>query len=203
MFRLLHFLAIALFLLPAGGCDRGPAIAPLPEDAIVLAFGDSLTYGTGAGSGESYPEVLAALLGRTVINAGVPGETSAQGLRRLPDVLAEYEPDLVILCHGGNDFLRRLDRQQLAANLEAMVALIHDSGAEVVVVGVPQLGLLLKTAPLYDQLAETYRLPYEGDIITDLLGDRDLKSDTVHPNAAGYRQLAEALFRLIDRAQRS
>ena len=203
MFRLLHFLAIVLFLLPAGGCDRGPAIAPLPEDAIVLAFGDSLTYGTGAGSGESYPEVLAALLGRTVINAGVPGETSAQGLRRLPDVLAEYEPDLVILCHGGNDFLRRLDRQQLAANLEAMVALIHDSGAEVVVVGVPQLGLLLKTAPLYDQLAETYRLPYEGDIITDLLGDRDLKSDTVHPNAAGYRQLAEALFRLIDRAQRS
>lgn len=203
MFRLLHFLAIVLFLLPAGGCDRGPAIAPLPEDAIVLAFGDSLTYGTGAGSGESYPEVLAALLGRTVINAGVPGETSAQGLRRLPDVLAEYEPDLVILCHGGNDFLRRLDRQQLAANLEAMVALIHDSGAEVVVVGVPQFGLLLKTAPLYDQLAETYHLPYEGDIITDLLGDRDLKSDTVHPNAAGYRQLAEALFRLIDRAQRS
>ncbi|MCP3176703.1 MAG: arylesterase [Desulfuromonadales bacterium] len=203
MFRLLHFLAIALFLLLAGGCDRGPAIAPLPEDAIVLAFGDSLTYGTGAGSGESYPEVLAALLGRTVINAGVPGETSAQGLRRLPDVLAEYEPDLVILCHGGNDFLRRLDRQQLAANLEAMVALIHDSGAEVVVVGVPQFGLLLKTAPLYDQLAETYHLPYEGDIITDLLGDRDLKSDTVHPNAAGYRQLAEALFRLIDRAQRS
>ena len=203
MFRLFQLLAIALFLLPASGCNRGPAIAPLPDDAIVLAFGDSLTYGTGAGSDESYPEVLASLLGRTVINAGVPGETSAQGLQRLPDVLATYEPDLVILCHGGNDFLRRLDQQQLAANLKAMVALIHDSGAEVVVVGVPQLGLFLQTAPLYEQLAETYRLPYEGEIIADLLGDRDLKSDSVHPNAAGYRQLAQAVFRLIDRAQRS
>jgi len=203
MFRFFHLLLIVIFLLPAGGCNRGPAIAPLPEDAVVLAFGDSLTYGTGAGSGESYPEVLASLLGRRVVNAGVPGETSAQGLQRLPGVLAEVEPDLVILCHGGNDFLRRLDRQQLAANLDAMVALIHDSGAEVVVVGVPQFGLLLQTAPLYEQLAETYRLPYEGDIVADLLGDRDLKSDTVHPNAAGYRQLAQALFRLIDRAQRS
>ena len=203
MFRLFPLIAILLFLLPASGCNRGPAIASLPEDAIVLAFGDSLTYGTGAGSGESYPEVLASLLGRTVINAGVPGETSAQGLRRLPGVLAEHEPDLVILCHGGNDFLRRLDQQQLAANLAAMVALIHDSGAQVVVVGVPQLGLFLQTAPLYEQLAETYRLPYEGEIVADLLGDRDLKSDSVHPNAAGYRQLAQAVFRLIDRAQRS
>jgi len=203
MFRLFPLIAILLFLLPASGCNRGPAIASLPEDAIVLAFGDSLTYGTGAGSGESYPEVLASLLGRTVINAGVPGETSAQGLRRLPGVLAEHEPDLVVLCHGGNDFLRRLDQQQLAANLAAMVALIHDSGAEVVVVGVPQLGLFLQTAPLYEQLAETYRLPYEGEIVADLLGDRDLKSDSVHPNAAGYRQLAQAVFRLIDRAQRS
>ena len=203
MFRLFPLIAILLSLLPASGCNRGPAIASLPEDAIVLAFGDSLTYGTGAGSGESYPEVLASLLGRTVINAGVPGETSAQGLRRLPGVLAEHEPDLVILCHGGNDFLRRLDQQQLAANLSAMVALIHDSGAQVVVVGVPQLGLFLQTAPLYEQLAETYRLPYEGEIVADLLGDRDLKSDSVHPNAAGYRQLAQAVFRLIDRAQRS
>ncbi|MDW7645483.1 MAG: arylesterase [Desulfuromonadales bacterium] len=203
MFRLFPLIAILLFLLPASGCNRGPAIASLPEDAIVLAFGDSLTYGTGAGSGESYPEVLASLLGRTVINAGVPGETSAQGLRRLPGVLAEHEPDLVILCHGGNDFLRRLDQQQLAANLSAMVALIHDSGAQVVVIGVPQLGLFLQTAPLYEQLAETYRLPYEGEIVADLLGDRDLKSDSVHPNAAGYRQLAQAVFRLIDRAQRS
>ena len=203
MFRLFPLIAILLFLLPASGCNRGPAIASLPEDAIVLAFGDSLTYGTGAGSGESYPEVLASLLGRTVINAGVPGETSVQGLRRLPGVLAEHEPDLVILCHGGNDFLRRLDQQQLAANLAAMVALIHDSGAQVVVVGVPQLGLFLQTAPLYEQLAETYRLPYEGEIVADLLGDRDLKSDSVHPNAAGYRQLAQAVFRLIDRAQRS
>lgn len=201
MTRIVQILIIAFVLMLGTGCNRSPHIAPLATDATILAFGDSLTYGTGASRAEAYPEVLAGLIGRSVINAGVPGETSREGLARLPQVLEEYQPDLVILCHGGNDFLRRLDEKQLTGNLEEMIRLIRQSGAEVIVVGVPRPGLLVQTAPLYETISDELQLPYEGEILHQLLTDNALKSDMVHPNAAGYRKLAEALFHLIEKAQ--
>jgi len=190
-------LATLLLILLLAACGKPPQIAPLPADAVVLAFGDSLTHGNGAPQGQGYPEVLAGLLGRTVINAGVPGEVSAAGLMRLPQLLEQHRPQLVILCHGGNDFLQKLDRTQAAANLAAMVAQIRTTGADVVLVGVPEFGLVLKPPKFYPEIAERFGIPYQGDIVSDLLGDRDFKSDTIHPNAAGYRRMAEALFKLI------
>ena len=199
--KLLHLLLTALlggFLL--SGCEKSPRLTPLGTDAVILAFGDSLTYGTGAERDESYPAVLSRLLQHEVVNAGLPGETSAAGLARLPELLEEYRPALVILCHGGNDFLRRLDPSKLATNLRQMVALARDSGAEVVLVGVPQLGLLLSTDPLYEEIAEELRLPYEGEVLSDLLHDPELKSDQIHPNASGYAVMAERLAEVIREA---
>jgi lysophospholipase L1-like esterase len=186
-----------LLVLLASACDKPPQISPLPADAVVLAFGDSLTHGNGAPEGQAYPEVLAGLLHRTVINAGVPGEISEAGLRRLPLVLDEYRPQLVVLCHGGNDFLQRLDRTRTAANLAAMIELVRASGADVVLVGVPEFGFVLKPPKFYQETAKRFAIPYEGEIVSDLLGDRDFKSDTIHPNAAGYRRMAEAIFKVI------
>lgn len=191
-------LGVCVLLLCA--CDRTPAVRPLPGDAVILAFGDSLTYGTGATEGQSYPELLADLLGRTVINAGVPGEVSAAGLARLPRLLEEHRPQLVILCHGGNDFLQRLDRARTAANLAAMIELSRASGADVLLVGVPEFGLFLKPPAFYRETAERFAIPFEGEIVSDLLGDGALKSDAIHPNAAGYRRMAEALHALIKKA---
>lgn len=192
---------VFLFLLLSGlliaACDKTPKIRPLPANGVVLAFGDSLTHGNGAPAGEAYPDVLAGLLGRTVINAGAPGEVSATGRQRLPAQLAQYRPDLVILCHGGNDFLQRLDRAQTAANLAAMVEQIRATGADVVLVGVPEFGLILKPPAFYREIAERFGIPLEAEIVSELLGDRDFKSDTIHPNAAGYRRMAEAIHRLI------
>ncbi len=199
--RLLIALLTGLTLLFTGGCDRPPPLPRLPADAVVLAFGDSLTYGTGAGPEEAYPQVLQGLLGQRIVNAGIPGETSDEGLIRLPQLLTQNAPALVILCHGGNDLLRRYPPAETAGNLRKMIELAQAHGAAVVLVGVPQPGLSLTPPPFYGELAKEFALPYEGEILQDVLTDRSLKSDTVHPNAAGYRRLAEALQELIVRAQ--
>lgn len=194
--RGLLLLASGLFLL--GACsDKQPKLPPLDTDATVLAFGDSLTYGTGANEAQSYPMVLAQLSGRTVINAGIPGETTAGGMARLPRVLEESKPDLVILCLGGNDFLRKIDPAQTRANLERMIQMIRAENIPVVLIGVPQIGLFSDSHPLYKELARNLKLPIEDEILADVLHDRDLKSDAIHPNAQGYRELAEALAKLL------
>ena len=198
------FLIFTLFfsILLFTGCDSGPGIKPLSQESVVLAFGDSLTYGTGAPRGQSYPDVLSKRLGRQVINVGIPGEVSAAGLKRLPSALEEYNPTLVILCHGGNDFLRRIDQTATTRNLEAMITLIQSRGAEVVLVGVPKLSLGLQVPELYSQIADKYSVPLQKEILIDLLADNSMKSDAIHPNATGYRLMAEAIYDLINKAQK-
>jgi len=190
------------FLVLLAGCDSGPQITPIDQGAVVLAFGDSLTHGTGVSAGQSYPDVLSNLLGRPVINVGVPGEISSAGLKRLPGILDEHSPTLVILCHGGNDFLRRLETAGTLRNLTAMVEMIRARGADVVLVGVPKLGFGLNVPKFYATLAEEQGVPFEGEILVDLLGDKSMKSDEIHPNAPGYRLMAEAIHEVITKAQR-
>ena len=187
---------LLVMLLAACGTDY-PKLANLPQDGIVLAFGDSLTYGTGVEEKDSYPAVLQSLISRTVVRAGVPGEVTADGLARLPDALDEHKPKLLILCHGGNDLLRNLGEQQVAANIRAMITLAKAQGVDVVLVGVPKAGLMLSSAEFYKNIAQEFAIPYEAVTLSDILASRTLKSDTVHPNAQGYRKLAEALASLL------
>lgn len=187
-----------LLVLLFTACSEKPKLPPLAYDATILAYGDSLTYGTGAGAGESYPEVLAQLTGRKVVNAGVPGETTADGLARLPRILEETDPDLVILCLGGNDFLRKHPHAMTRANLERMIQMIRAENIPLVLVAVPEPALFSGSAPVYRKLAEALKLPLENGIVNDVLRDSDLKADPIHPNAAGYRKIAEALKELLD-----
>jgi lysophospholipase L1-like esterase len=90
-----------------------------------------------------------------------------------------------------------VDTAQIESNLRAMVQLARDRGAEVVLIGVPQLALFGGTAPLYRRLAAELRVPLEEDTVTDVLRDNALKSDLIHPNAEGYRRIAQALAALL------
>jgi acyl-CoA thioesterase I len=187
-----------LLTLVLGACGgKVPPLPPLAPDAVVVAFGDSLTYGTGAGTEESYPAQLQTLIGRKVVNAGVPGEVSAEGERRLAEVLDTYHPALVLICHGGNDLLRRLGSEDAEAHLRAMVRVARSRGISVVLLAVPRPGLLLKPAPWYREVAEDFDIPLQPDVISEVLSDRGLKSDAVHPNAAGYRRIAESVAALL------
>jgi len=190
--RTLHLAVIALVLLFAGCSDRSK-LERLPADAIVLAFGDSLTFGTGASEGQSYPAVLEGLIGRKVHGAGVPGEVSAAGLARLPSALDYYQPQLLILCSGGNDFLRKLGKQQAAANIRAMVRVARDRGVAVMLIAVPEPGLFASPPDFYQDIAKELGIPYEGDALAKILRDNELKSDLIHPNAKGYALLAQAV----------
>lgn len=182
---------LLLLAIAVAGCGERPKLAHLPGDAVVLAFGDSLTYGTGAGENESYPAQLEALIGRRVVRAGVPGEVTAQALARLPEMLDEHSPRLLLLCIGGNDFLRRLGNPQAAANVRAMVKLAKDRGIDVLLIGTPEPGFAVSPPAFFAEIAKEFRLPYEEAAIGYVLKDNALKSDQIHPNAQGYRVIAE------------
>ena len=185
-------LLAALVLLAACGA-KTPALPRLAPDAVVLAFGDSLTFGTGASEGQSYPAVLEGLIGRKVHGAGVPGEVSAAGLARLPSALDYYQPQLLILCSGGNDFLRKLSKAQAAENIRAMVRAARDKGVAVMLIAVPEPGLFASPPDFYQDIAKELGIPYEGDALAKILRDNELKSDLIHPNAKGYALLAQAV----------
>lgn len=186
-------LLLCVFLVLTGSTqaaelDRLPLLRP---DAIILAFGDSLTDGVG-GSGETYPQRLEQLVGHRVINAGVPGETTVQGRVRLQPVLEAQHADLLILCLGINDFLQGIPVETVHENLLAMLATAHRAGLPVLLLSVPARGS--KTAsPLFADSAATGGAALDDRSMVEVLSNPGLKADLIHPNREGYRQLADKL----------
>ena len=196
-------LAAVLLALTVAGChrERVPQLPPLWSGAKILAFGDSLTYGSGVNPPDSYPAQLEAIVRHPVINAGVPGDTTADGRARLAEALDANSPALVILCLGGNDMLRQESRADMRANLTAMIEAIRARKIPLLLVGVPEPKVLgLSSEPMYAELARQYQLPIENQVLAEVLGDRSLKSDQIHANEKGYRLIAEALGALLHKA---
>ena len=188
-----------LLLVTLAGCGRDKKTAqPVPPGSTVLALGDSLTFGTGASAETCYPTVLAVLTGWNVVNAGVPGDTSAQALARLPALLAEHQPKLVIVSIGGNDFLRKLPESDTHAHVHAICKQSLDAGAQVLLVAVPRatvaaaLGQMTDHA-LYAEVAKDLKIPLQREAWGEVLAQPDLRADAVHANARGYAQFARSV----------
>lgn len=198
MIKLLNAIVIVFVLT---GCSPStPQLPALSGDSVILSFGDSLTYGTGVGDDDAYPAVLERLTGLSVVNAGVPGEETPQGLKRLPQLLNEYKPALLVLCHGGNDILRKRDKNAAAENLKSMIRMARERNISVILLGVPDFGLFLSVADFYVKVAEEMQVPFDPDTLPDILSDNDLKSDQIHPNARGYHIMAEAVVKLMQKS---
>lgn len=190
---------LPVLLCAVSGCAERNHLDALPPDAVVLAFGDSVTAGLGAAQGYDYPRQLAASTGLTVVNAGVSGDTARKAGERLGPLLVRHRPQLVIIELGGNDFLRQTQASRVKELLRGMIREAKASGATVALVSVPRLSLLrasvgaLTDSPIYAELAQEEAVVLVPDIFSEILSDSDLRADEIHPNAQGYEQLAHGI----------
>ena len=188
-----------LILLTACGSEA-PQLSKLSNNDVILAFGDSLTEGVGADETENYPAILQSLSGRKVINAGISGEQSAPGLARLPALLEQHQPKLLILCHGGNDILRKRNLDKMEENVTQMIKLAQNKNIPVVLLGVPNFGIFLSSYEGYKTVAESTGVIFIEDVISEVLSDDNLKADSVHPNKDGYKIMAETIYSVLQQA---
>jgi acyl-CoA thioesterase I len=162
----------------------------------IIAFGDSLVAGTGSTPGSDFVSVLSKRIGRPIINLGNPGDTTAEGLARVED-LDRYQPKVVILLFGGNDYLRHVPVNDTHKNLAALIENIQARGAIVLLLGIRGgiLGDLF--AGEFDTQHTTYHTAFVSDVLGGLFGNTAYMSDEVHPNDAGYAKIADRIYPVL------
>ncbi|MCC2630222.1 MAG: arylesterase [Candidatus Paceibacter sp.] len=175
---------------------KQPEIRAEREIKTVVAFGDSLVSGIGATEGNDLVSILSRKIRKPIINKGVSGNTSAQGLARIDEVVA-LQPDLVFVLLGGNDALQRISRQETFSNLDTIISTLQKNGAMVVLLGIQggPLGDPFKSE--FKTLANRYKLIYVPNVLEGLFGHSDLMYDAVHPNDAGYRKMADRVYEAV------
>ena len=193
MNKTLIFILVLSILLT--GCSQAPKIRNLDSrGSNIICLGDSLTSGEGAEPGQDYPSLLTGYLDRKVINAGVSGDTTGDVLKRIEKDVLEQDPQMVIVILGGNDFLQKIPVEKTFQNLERIVDLIQHRGAAVTLAQV-KTGLLndsyLNGFKNLTRQKKTLLIP---DILKGIIGNPDLMSDTIHPNAKGYAIMAKRIY---------
>ena len=178
--------------------------APKPRNfdsrgTAIIAFGDSLTAGYGAPEGEDYPSKLSTLVGATVLNAGVSGDTTEAALRRIESDVLSRDPRIVIVGLGGNDYLRGVDIGTTENNLRTIVKRIQGAGAMVILLGFRFPGFRADYDGMYERIADDEEALLIPDLLDGILSDPALKSDQIHPNARGYLVMAERVAKPLRR----
>ena len=189
-----------LFIFTLVSCGKSvEKYAAIPQGSTVLILGDSLSYGTGANAGEDYPSLLAKTTAWKIINEGVPGDTTAGGLERLPALIQQHQPKLLIVELGGNDFLHKVPQTKIIANLKAILANAKAAGVPTALVAIPEVSALraaignLQDHPLYEKLAQETATPLITEVFSAVLSDNVLKADQIHPNAKGYVEVGKIM----------
>ena len=215
--------ALCAVALLTTGCSRGepgpvdespaappPALEPADasETPRIVFLGDSLTAGLGVASEQAYPALIQQRVRQAgypdeVINAGVSGDTSAGGLRRL-DWSLKGRVHVLVVALGANDGLRGLPARQLETNLETIIERARGRGAAVLLAGMeapPNFGAAYtrQFRGVYQALSAKHRVPLIPFLLAGVAGVTDLnQSDGIHPNARGHRVLADLVWRQLE-----
>ena len=164
-----------------------------PKSNVIVAFGDSLVEGTGSINNGDFVSVLSKKIGRPIVNLGVYGNTTAQGLARIDEVLA-HNPGVVLVLFGGNDYLHDVPRNEVFQNLDTMVRKLQSHGAVVILLGIRGGIFADPYDPLFRKLAKTRGTLYVPDVLSGLIGNTKYMSDAVHPNNLGYDIIASRIY---------
>jgi len=172
-------------------------VAVPQSGTTIVVFGDSLVEGIGVENGSDFPSQLEKMIGVPIINAGVAGDTTAEALKRFDADVLGQDPKIVIILLGGNDALQNVSPDTTFAHLETMISRSRDHGAGVILIGVR--GGLHNTEykQRFKELARTYETAYLPDIHKGLFRDKELMTDTVHPNASGYAVIAQRIAPVV------
>lgn len=167
-----------------------------PKNQTIVAFGDSLVFGQGATKGNDFVSLLGVKLGRVIINLGVSGNTTKDGVLRVDEVLKEY-PGIVILLLGGNDYLRKVPEEETRKNLGMLIETFEKNGSVVVLLGVRGGVLQDVREGMYRELSKKYGTVYVSDVLDGIFLKPELMSDGIHPNDKGYTIIAKRLFEVF------
>ena len=199
IFRIFFVLGVIIALFPEPVYSK--------EKAVVLAFGDSLTAGYGVKDEESYPSKLqekisSAGFPHKVVNAGVSGDTTAGGVRRIR-WLMKHEPEIVILALGANDGLRGLSIDEMRKNLEIMITICREHNAQILLAGMkalPNYGehYMREFETVFPELAKKHDLIFLPFLLEGVAGEREYtQSDGLHPLASGYSIITDLVWQRL------
>jgi Lysophospholipase L1 and related esterases len=187
---------IVLFLFFLFGCSKQEIVNYPAKEGPIVAFGDSLTYGNGVEAKDAYPALLEDMWHREVINLGISGDTSLQGAAR-KDEIAKYHPSFVLIEFSANDFFKKIPREQTKAALEDIVDYVQNIGAVAVLIDTGGNSLMESYKKMIKQIAKEKRAIYIDGIMDDIFNNRNLKSDSVHPNEEGYKIIAQKIDKAL------
>lgn len=162
----------------------------------VVAFGDSLSAGYGAGKDNSYPAVLGRMINRPVVNLGLSGDTAANAPARLPQVL-QANPYMVLIEFGGNDYMRSVPFEETERAIRQIVDEVQAAGAIAVLVDTGGYPGMSRYTKLYKQIAKEKQALFVPGILDGIFGKSKYKADPIHPNAAGYEIVAQKVHKAI------
>ena len=176
---------------------RSEPISNYPSQGTdIIAFGDSLVEGAGSTDGNDFVSVLSRKIGRPIINLGHAGDTTADGIARI-NQLDTYNPQVVLLLLGGNDYLKKIPVPDTRKNLATLIQNIHARGAIVLLLGV-RGGLLMDHFDTeFENVRDTYHTAFVSNVLEGLWGNMQYMSDTLHPNNIGYEIIAERIYPVL------
>lgn len=182
--------ASALFFI----FKESPKITNYPSDGkTIVAFGDSLVEGVGATTGNDFPSLLSKLISEPIINMGVSGNTTLQGLARVENV-NKKDPKIVLVLLGGNDFLQKISIEETFKNIDDIVVKLQAEGAMVVLLGIKGGLLGDNYAKYFENIALNRGTLYVPNVLAGLLGHSEFMADGIHPNDAGYAKIAKKIY---------